>query len=202
MIYLTVPGLTEEIVDQRPRHPAASRKPVARRPGSATWDICSGRTARSDRQRHTHPCHRHRQTRDRAGHAGAYERQAPHHTGSRSEQWGRARSPGGMQRERPHCSKRATRRKLTLGSTYGWMKAPEQVRRNRPFFPRKSRSAASFCINSANSFFSRAFSSSSDLSRRASNTSIPPNPFSLSSTSRQPKSGYQSLSVNRTSAVS
>src|SRR5579863_4058764 len=47
-------------------------------------------------------------------------------------------------------------------------------RRPQPFFPSRSLSAALSSIDSANSFFSRRFSSSSDFSRRAAETSSPP----------------------------
>src|ERR1700681_4896604 len=47
-------------------------------------------------------------------------------------------------------------------------------RRLQTFFPSRSLSAALSSIASANSFFSRRFSSSKDFSRRASETSSPP----------------------------
>src|SRR5271155_6263056 len=58
-------------------------------------------------------------------------------------------------------------------------------RRLQPFFPRMSLSAALSSIESANSFFSRRFSSSSAFSRFASDTSMPPYlAFHLSSSRR------------------
>jgi hypothetical protein len=55
------------------------------------------------------------------------------------------------------------------------MNRPMTHPRHHKFFPTRSLSAALSSIRSANSFFSRRFSSSGALSRRASETSSPPN---------------------------